>query len=97
MAKIINFINNLAKIWQLIGKNNLKFAIDWDENNKEKFSPIINLIISSSFINSSPNVPLIIKYIIHQWWTFIPHNSQILGKIIMYINNLAIIWQFIGE
>ncbi len=37
MAKIINFINNLAKIWQLIGKNNLKLAIYWDKKYKYNF------------------------------------------------------------
>jgi hypothetical protein len=52
MAKIIIFINNIAIIWQIIGKNNLNFAIDrdkiierifppitiyWDKNNKSNF------------------------------------------------------------
>jgi hypothetical protein len=31
MAKIIIFINNIAIIWQIIGKNNLNFAIDRDK------------------------------------------------------------------
>jgi len=33
-AKIIIFINIIAIIWELIGGNNLKFARDWDNNNR---------------------------------------------------------------